>query len=71
MQKNQSLGILFVICGGAAIATGILGKGFYLGDVLSGNAYKQKSSRFSGRLIFIVAGVFLAALGIKALMGAR
>ena len=63
------MGILFVILGTAAIAGGIFAKEFYVGDVLSGDAYKQKSSKWSGRLVFIVVGACFVALGIRLLIG--
>jgi hypothetical protein len=60
-----------VICGCAAIAVGILGKDFYQADVLSGAGFKEKSSKWSGRLVFIVGGLFFVAIGIKLMMDAR
>jgi hypothetical protein len=62
------VGILFVIFGGLAIVVGVLGKNFYAADVLSGVGYKQKSSRWSGKLVFIVVGLGFIALGIKLLV---
>jgi hypothetical protein len=62
------MGILFVIIGGLAIVVGVFGKNFYAADVLSGAGYKQKSSRRSGQLVFIVGGLGFIALGIKLLV---
>jgi hypothetical protein len=63
------VGTLFVILGIVAIVAGILGKDFYVADVLSGVGFKQKRSRWSGRLIFIVGGLSFIAAGIKVLIG--
>jgi hypothetical protein len=61
-------GIVSLIVGGVAIAAGIFGRDFYVADVLSGVGFKQKSSRWSGRLICMVVGVSFVAAGIKLLM---
>jgi|UPI00037BBD43 hypothetical protein len=58
----------FLILGGLAIVGGVLGSNFYAADVLSLAAYKQKSSRRSGQLVFIVVGLAFIALGIKFLV---
>ena len=62
------MGIVSLILGGVAITAGILGKEFYVADVLSGVGFKQKRSRWSGRLICIVVGVSFVAAGIKLLV---
>lgn len=62
------MGILFVILGCLAIVAGIFGKEFYAADVITGTGYKQKRSRWSGRLIFIAGGLFFIAAGIKFLV---
>ena len=64
------MGILFVIIGVLAIAAGIFGKNFYEADGIALGAFKRKSSEQSGRLVFILVGVFFIALGIKFLVGA-
>ena len=64
------MGILFVVCGGVAIAVGILGKDFHAADVITGLGYRRKTSRWSGRLVFIVVGVFFVAMGVKFLLDA-
>jgi hypothetical protein len=66
---GEKMGILFVILGTAAIAAGVFVKDFYVADILSGVGFKQKRSRWSGRLIFIVGGLSFVAAGIKVLMG--
>lgn len=62
------MGMFFVIFGSLAIIGGIFGKDFYAADVIALGKFKQKSSRWSGRLVFIVGGIFLLALGIKFLL---
>jgi hypothetical protein len=63
------MGILFIIGGIAAIIAGILGKEFHAADVMSLGEYKQKTSKWSGRLVFILAGLILIAVGVKMLVG--
>jgi len=67
------MGFFLVIAGSVAIACGIFAKNFYDGDVLSLSGYKheREKSTWSGRLIFLVAGAFLLAVGIKLLVGAE
>jgi len=62
------MAIFTVLVGAAAIAAGIFGKHFHSADVASGLPFKQKSSTWSGRLIFIVVGIAFVAAGIKQLM---
>jgi hypothetical protein len=63
------MGVLFVIFGCLVIVGGFFAKDFYAADIVALGAFKQKRSKWSGRLLFIVVGVFLLALGIKFLMG--
>jgi hypothetical protein len=65
------MGVFLMISGIVACAGGIFGKNFYVADVLSLAAYKQKSSTWSGRLVFLLVGMFLVAVGIKLLVGAK
>jgi len=65
------MGIFLVIFGGLAIAGGIFGKDFNAADVVSLYAYKQKSSKWSGRLVFLLVGAGLVAIGVKLLVGAE
>jgi uncharacterized membrane protein YczE len=58
-----------VIFGGLAIAGGIFGKDFYAADVVSLSAFKQKSSKWSGQLVFLFVGAVLVAIGVKLLVG--
>lgn len=60
--------ILFLICGIVSILIGIFGKNFYQADVVTGAAYKQRSSTWSGRLVFIVVGIFFMGMGITFLL---
>jgi hypothetical protein len=70
-RKGKDLGIFLVICGGLAIVGGIFGKDFYKADILALGAFKEKSSRWSGRLVFIVGGVVLIAIGIRLIVDAE
>ncbi|MGD0787719.1 MAG: hypothetical protein ABR898_07015 [Terracidiphilus sp.] len=65
------MGIFLVIAGGLGIAGGILGKDFYAADVDTLSPFKQKSSRWSGRLVFLLTGAVLVAIGVKLLVGAE
>jgi hypothetical protein len=65
------MNVFLVIIGGMAIAVGIFGKNFYTADILSLALYRQKSSTWSGRLVFIVVGIGFVAMGIKLLIGAE
>ncbi len=64
-------GVLLVIFGVLAIVGGVLGKDFHAADVIALREFKQKSSRWSGRLVFIVVGVGLIGIGVKMLWGAE
>jgi len=64
------VGILLMIFGAAAILGGIFGKDFHAADVVALGEFKQKSSRWSGRLVFIVVGLSLIGVGIKMLLRA-
>ena len=64
------MGILLMIFGAAAILGGIFGKDFHAADVVALGEFKQKSSRWSGRLVFIVVGLSLIGVGIKMLLRA-
>lgn len=61
-------GTIFIVCGIVSFLIGIFGKTFYEADVVTGAAYKQKSSTWSGRLVFIVVGIFFIGVGIKFLL---
>ncbi len=65
------MGVLLVIFGVLAIAGGVLGKDFHVAGVIALSEFKQKRSRWSGRLVFIVVGVGLIGIGIKMLLGAE
>jgi hypothetical protein len=64
------MGVLLVLFGVLAIAGGVLGKSFQAADVIALGDYKQKSSRWSGRLVFIVVGVGLIGIGITLALSA-
>jgi hypothetical protein len=63
--------VLFLILGAFSIGVGLLAKNFYVADVLSGTGYKQKRSRWSGRLICILVGLGFMAAAIKGLIENR
>jgi hypothetical protein len=60
-------GVASLVLGVVAIAAAIFGRDFYAADVISGTSFKQKSSRWSGRLVFTVVGLAFIAAGIKML----
>jgi len=62
------MGIVFILAGIAGIVAGITAKQFYNADVLFLSRYRQVSSTWSGRLVFIAVGVLFIALGIKILV---
>jgi hypothetical protein len=62
------MGILSLIAGSVGILVGIFGKDFYVGDVFATGSYNRKRSTWSGRLISLLAGVSLLALGIVILL---
>ena len=64
------MGTLFVIVGILAVAAGIFARTFYAADILSVSPYKDRDrmTTWLGRIVFIVVGVALAALGIKFLV---
>jgi hypothetical protein len=64
------MGILLIAAGLVGIAGGVFGKKFYEADILSVSVGSRKSSTWSGRLIFIIVGTGLIAVGIKLLMSA-
>jgi hypothetical protein len=65
------MGIFLVIFGGLAIAGGIFGKNFYAADVDSLSVFKQKRSTWSGRLVFLLVGAGLVAIGVKLIVRAE
>jgi hypothetical protein len=64
------MGILLIAAGLVGIAGGVFGKEFYEADISSVSVGSRKSSTWSGRLIFIIVGTGLIAVGIKLLMSA-
>jgi hypothetical protein len=64
------MGIFLMIFGALAIAGGIFGKTFYKADVIALGAFGRKWSTWFGRLLFIVVGGALIAVGIKLLVDA-
>lgn len=62
------MGIVFVIIGCIGVVVGIVGKEFYVGGDDAIASFDRKSSRWSGRVVFILAGLLLIAFGIKFLL---
>lgn len=62
------IGALLMVLGAVAIVGGILGKDFRAADVIALGEFKQKSSKWSARLVFIAVGVGLVGVGIKMLL---
>ena len=62
------MGVLLLVFGALVIAGGIFGKDFHAADGIALGEFKQKSSRWSGRLVFIVVGACLIGIGIKMLL---
>ena len=67
------MGIFLVISGILGIIGGIVGETFYKVDVIALETFKSKEkwTPWFGRLICIVAGVILIAVGIKLLVEAE
>jgi hypothetical protein len=63
------MGVLLIIFGCLAIVGGVFGKRFYAADVVAIGEFNQRSSTWSGRLVFILVGVALIAIGIKLVVG--
>jgi hypothetical protein len=57
--------------GVVSLAGGLLGKEFYYADIVTLAQGKRRSSTWSGRLVFIVVGVGLIAVGLKFLIDSR
>lgn len=57
------MGVLLLIAGCAAILGGIFGKDFYAADVITLAPFRQRSSTWSGRLVFLLVGAGLIAIG--------
>ena len=66
-REMRLMGVLLVIFGVLAIAGGVFGKDFRAADVIALGEFKQTSSKWSGRLVFIVVGLGLVCVGIKML----
>lgn len=62
------MGVFLIAFGAVGVVIGIFGETFYSADVNALNAFSEKSSKWSGRLVFIAGGSFLIAVGIKLLL---
>ena len=60
--------VVQLIFGAAGIAAGIWGKKFFKADILALGSYEERSSRWSGRLVFIIAGLWLVVSAISRLV---
>ncbi|HEV2136769.1 MAG TPA: hypothetical protein VGR47_21295 [Terracidiphilus sp.] len=65
------MGVLLIVFGVVAIVGGALGKSFHAADPIALGEFKQKSSTWSGRLIFVVVGLGLIGIGITMLLEAQ
>jgi hypothetical protein len=61
--------VLLIIFGVLAVAGGIFGRDFRAADVIALREFRQKSSKWSARLVFFVVGLALIGVGIKMLVG--
>lgn len=68
--RDATKGALFVIVGALGIAGGIFGKNFRNADILGLHEFRDQSKTptWLGRVVFIVAGLGLIAVGIKMLV---
>ncbi len=64
------MGILLIIGGVLGIIGAIFGKEFHAADVIALGEFKRKIPRRTGRLLFLVVGLLLIAVGIKLLVDA-
>jgi hypothetical protein len=64
----MGIGIVLIVFGCIAIAVGIRGGEFYAGGADGIGSFNQRSSKRSGRVVFILAGVGLLAVGVKILV---
>lgn len=62
------IGVLLVVFGVIGVAGGLFGKTFYHADAITVSQGKEKSSTWSGRLVFFIVGLGLLATGIKLLL---
>ena len=63
------IGALLIIFGVLGIAGAIFAKEFWAADVIALHEFKQKLPTWLGRLVCVVAGVGLIAIGVKMLIG--
>lgn len=61
------MSFVLITFGCAAIIGALFGKEFYAADVETCAPFKEKSSRWSGRLVYLIVGIGLLAIGIKLL----
>jgi hypothetical protein len=66
--EMRLMGVLLVIFGALTIAGGVFGKDFRASDIIALGEFKQRSSKWLGRLIFIMVGLGLVYVGIKMLL---
>jgi hypothetical protein len=68
-RGGAMIGALLIIFGALGITGAIFAKDFWAADVIALHEFKQKLPTWSGRLVFIVAGLGLIAVGVKMLIG--
>jgi len=62
------IGIALIISGCAGLTIAALGKNFSVGDADAMTSWNKPRSRWSGRLVFLIAGLMLLAIGIRLLI---
>jgi hypothetical protein len=65
------MSIGFIVAGIIGVLIGIFGKEFSIGDPDAISSFDRKSSRRSGRVVFVLTGVLLIAFGFKSLLVGR
>jgi|HubBroStandDraft_1064217.scaffolds.fasta_scaffold76947_4 hypothetical protein len=65
------MGLLLIGFGLLSILGGIFGRTFRKADVDSLAEFKQETSTWSGRLVFLAVGACLIAVGVKLLLEAE
>jgi hypothetical protein len=61
-------GIALILGGCTGLAVAAFGKNFSVGDADAMTSWDKPTSRWSGRLVSLIAGLMLLAIGIKLLI---
>jgi hypothetical protein len=62
------IGIALIIGGCTGLAVAVFGKNFSVGDADAMTSWDKPRSRWSGTLVFLIAGLMLLAIGIRLLI---